>query len=112
MSAGRSWSRLSFGVTAGADVIGANCGQGIPGFVAICRRLRGATSRPIWIKANAGLPKLVNGHAVYSTTRADFASCVPELIQSGASFIGGCCGTNPEFISAIHCLLRNVPHAG
>jgi 5-methyltetrahydrofolate--homocysteine methyltransferase len=87
---------------AGADVIGANCGQGIAGFATICQRLGAATARPIWIKANAGLPQLVNGRAVYSTTPEDFASHVPQLIKSGASFIGGCCGTNPEFIRAIH----------
>ena len=41
---------------AGADVVGANCGQGIAGYVDICRRMRAATDRPLWIKANAGHP--------------------------------------------------------
>ena len=50
---------------AGADVIGANCGQGIEGFVPICQRLHAATDRPIWIKANAGMPQLVEGRPVY-----------------------------------------------
>jgi 5-methyltetrahydrofolate--homocysteine methyltransferase len=86
---------------AGADVIGANCGQGIGGFPPICRRLRAATDRPIWMKPNAGLPQLVDGRAVYAGTPADFAGEVPTLIAAGANFIGGCCGTGPEFISAI-----------
>ncbi|MGO8928928.1 MAG: homocysteine S-methyltransferase family protein [Limisphaerales bacterium] len=86
---------------AGADVIGANCGQGIAGFVAICRRLHAATDRPVWIKANAGLPTMVDGRAKYSTTSDEFAGYIPELIQAGASFIGGCCGTRPDFIAAI-----------
>jgi len=86
---------------AGADVIGANCGQGIAGFAAICRRLTAATARPVWIKANAGLPELVNGRAIYRTRPEDFARHVPELIRAGASFIGGCCGTNPAFVRAI-----------
>jgi len=93
---------------AGADVIGANCGQGIAGFAAICRRLRAVTARPIWIKANAGLPQLINGRAVYSTTPDDFASHVPELIKSGASFIGGCCGTNPDSVAAIRRCIRDA----
>src|SRR5206468_2167118 len=42
---------------AGADVIGANCGNGIAGFVTLCRRLHAATRKPVWIKANAGLPE-------------------------------------------------------
>jgi 5-methyltetrahydrofolate--homocysteine methyltransferase len=86
---------------AGADVIGANCGQGIGGFAAICRRLRAATDRPIWLKPNAGLPRIVDGRTKYTTTPEEFAWHVPELVEAGASFIGGCCGTNPDFIRAI-----------
>ncbi len=86
---------------AGADAIGANCGQGIAGFIAICRRLHAATDRPVWIKANAGLPTMVDGRARYSATPDEFAGYIPELIQAGASFIGGCCGTRPDFIAAI-----------
>jgi methionine synthase I (cobalamin-dependent) len=90
---------------AGADVIGANCGQGIAGFKAICQRLHAATDRPIWIKANAGLPVVVEGRAQYSATPEDFAAHIPELIGSGASFVGGCCGTRPDFVAAIRrCL--------
>lgn len=86
---------------AGADVIGANCGQGITGFLPICQRLRASTDRPLWIKPNAGLPQLVEGRAVYAGTPEDFAGQVPALITAGANFIGGCCGTSPDFVSAI-----------
>jgi 5-methyltetrahydrofolate--homocysteine methyltransferase len=68
--------------------------------VNICRRLRAATDKPIWIKANAGLPELVEDRAVYRGTPEDFASHVPALREAGAGFIGGCCGTNPDFIRA------------
>lgn len=86
---------------AGADVIGSNCGQGIEGFLPICRRLRAATERPIWIKANAGLPKVVDGQTVYTQTPGGFADHVPGLVEAGAAFVGGCCGTSPEFIGAV-----------
>ena len=86
---------------AGADVIGSNCGQGIAGMVEVCRRLHAATDRPIWIKANAGLPEMVDGKTVYRQTPAEFAAYVPQLVEAGASFIGGCCGTTPEFIRAV-----------
>jgi methionine synthase I (cobalamin-dependent) len=88
-------------VQAGADVIGANCGQGIAGFAAICQRLRAATDRPIWLKPNAGMPVMVDGRAQYTTTPEEFAALVPELVRLGAAFIGGCCGTRPDFIAAI-----------
>lgn len=108
---GKDKDRTMMGVTpeqaaqgleeAGADVIGANCGQGIAGFVKICERLKAATALPIWIKANAGLPTMVDGRAEYHTTPQEFAAQVPSLVQAGASFIGGCCGTTPAFIRAI-----------
>jgi len=90
---------------AGADVIGANCGQGIAGFVHICRRLRAATDRPIWIKPNAGLPVMSEGRPQYCTTPAEFVGHLPALLEAGAQFIGGCCGTTPAFISEIRDFL-------
>ena len=93
-------------VEAGADVVGANCGQGIAGFVSICARLKAAASgRPGWIKANAGLPTMKDGKAVYAMDAEAFTRHVPAVLQAGATFIGGCCGTSPEFIRQIHRLL-------
>jgi methionine synthase I (cobalamin-dependent) len=86
---------------AGADVIGANCGQGIAGYVGLCRRLRAATDRPIWAKPNAGIPELVNDVPMYRTSPEDFARHGPDLVAAGASFIGGCCGTRPDFIRVL-----------
>ena len=93
---------------AGADVVGSNCGQGIEGFVGICRRLRAATDLPMWIKANAGLPEMVDGQTVYRTTPAEFAAFGPALVEAGADFLGGCCGTCPEFIRALAEKIRRM----
>jgi len=90
---------------AGADVIGANCGQGIAHFAPVCRRLGAATNLPIWLKPNAGLPQLVNSRPIYNANPEDFARCAVELVELGASFIGGCCGTTPRFISALRDVL-------
>jgi methionine synthase I (cobalamin-dependent) len=87
---------------AGADVIGANCGQGIDGYISIAKRFAVATDLPIWIKANAGIPKLVDGKATYETTAEQFAARAVELREAGVSFIGGCCGTGPDFIRALN----------
>ena len=86
---------------AGADVIGANCGRGIDGYITICQRLRAATTLPVWIKANAGLPEIVAGQTVYPAAPEFFAAKAQEVIAAGATFIGGCCGTSPAFIAAI-----------
>ncbi|MBL9135925.1 MAG: homocysteine S-methyltransferase family protein [Verrucomicrobiales bacterium] len=96
----------------GADVIGANCGQGVEGFVAIAGRLRAATSLPVWIKANAGLPEYVDGNAVYRTTGEQFASFLEPLIMAGADFVGGCCGTRPEFVAELSRALATLPPKG
>ncbi len=97
-------------VDAGADVIGANCGQGIAGFVDVCRRLRAAADLPIWIKANAGLPQMAGGRAVYAQTPAEFAGFIPPLLDAGANFVGGCCGTSPAFIAAVRERLDALVH--
>jgi 5-methyltetrahydrofolate--homocysteine methyltransferase len=93
---------------AGADVIGANCGKGINAFMGICQRLHAATEIPIWIKSNAGLPTLSGDSIVYNMTAEEFAGYVPKLVRAGASFVGGCCGTNPEFIRAMSQSLQRV----
>jgi 5-methyltetrahydrofolate--homocysteine methyltransferase len=92
-------------VQAGTDVLGANCGQSIGGYLRLVERLRAATSLPLWIKPNAGSPELVDGQAVYRQTPTDFAGYIPGLVKAGAQFIGGCCGTTPEFIRAISHIL-------
>jgi methionine synthase I (cobalamin-dependent) len=88
-------------LAAGADVVGSNCGQGIAGFAAICRRLHDAAGGPVWIKSNAGLPQVLDGRTVYTQTAREFAEHVPRLVEAGAAFVGGCCGTTPEFIQAV-----------
>ncbi len=84
----------------GAFAVGGNCGNGIEAYVPVCARFRAATRLPVWIKANAGLPKIVDGKAVYTTTPEEFASHVKPLVDAGANFVGGCCGSNPAFIQA------------
>ncbi|MBO7679590.1 MAG: homocysteine S-methyltransferase family protein [Thermoguttaceae bacterium] len=86
---------------AGADVLGSNCGLGIEGFLPICQRLREATDRPLWMKGNAGLPKVVDGQSVYDQTPEGFADEAMKLLDAGAVFIGGCCGTNPAYIAEL-----------
>jgi 5-methyltetrahydrofolate--homocysteine methyltransferase len=105
---GRDHNRTMMGTTpeeaaevlaaAGADVVGANCGQGAEGYIAITKRLGAATDRPLWMKPNAGLPVVSNGDVHYDTTPQAFAGHAKALVEAGASFIGGCCGTTPEFI--------------
>jgi len=85
----------------GAHAVGANCGVGVESAASLCRALASATTLPVWIKPNAGLPRLHDGRVVYDTSPEAFAAYLPELSQAGAAFIGGCCGTTPAFIAAL-----------
>jgi methionine synthase I (cobalamin-dependent) len=86
---------------AGADAVGANCGVGVELAVPICRRLRAACDLPLWIKPNAGLPTMEDSGLRYATTAEFFASHYAALRDAGAAFLGGCCGSTPEFIRAL-----------
>jgi methionine synthase I (cobalamin-dependent) len=92
---------------AGADVIGANCGMGIEFTIPVCERIRRVTKLPLWAKPNAGLPEIVNGKVVYNILPDQFAEQTLKLRDAGANFIGGCCGTSPEFIRVLARALRS-----
>jgi len=86
---------------AGADGIGANCGVGPEQAVPLCRRLRSACDLPVWIKPNAGLPKMDGDAIRYEVTAESFAAHYPALREAGAAFVGACCGSTPDFIRAL-----------
>ena len=86
---------------AGADVLGANCGNGIADMVPLIGEFRRLTDRPLLVHANAGLPEIVEGKTVYRETPEVMARRVPDLVAAGASIVGGCCGTTPEHIVAM-----------
>ena len=94
---------------AGADIIGANCGQGFRQMIDVVRELRAAApAAPILVHANAGLPERRGGADVFPDTPAMMAEFVPALAAAGADIIGGCCGTTPEHIAAIGRALRGL----
>lgn len=85
----------------GAAAVGANCGSNLDEFAPLCRRLKSATNLPVWLKPNAGIPTIQNGRLAYPTSPDSFAARLADWTAAGASFIGGCCGTTPEFIQAL-----------
>lgn len=92
---------------AGADIVGANCGNGIANMIAIAAEMRGAApGASILIHANAGAPVVEDGKTVFKETPDYMASRVAELAQAGANIVGGCCGTTPQHIAAIAACLQ------
>ena len=92
---------------AGADAVGINCSVGPDQLVSVVRNIRDNVSIPVIAKPNAGMPVIDDsGNAVYSMHAEDFARHMKVLIESGASVVGGCCGTTPAFIKALHDIIR------
>ena len=91
----------------GADAIGVNCSTGPDQLESVIRTLKNTCTLPIIAKPNAGMPKISDsGEAVYSMEAGEFAQHMERLVEAGASLIGGCCGTTPEFIEALRGLKR------
>ncbi|MDR1860635.1 MAG: homocysteine S-methyltransferase family protein [Bacteroidales bacterium] len=90
-------------LAAGADIIGANCGNGIENMTEIVHQLREAFPKAfILIHANAGLPVIdTHGNTTFPETPEIMAAHIPALLNAGVNIIGGCCGTTPEHIRAI-----------
>lgn len=93
--------------SAGTDAVGINCSVGPDQLVSVVRNIREAVSIPVIAKPNAGMPVIDDqGNAVYSMLPEEFAGHMKVLAENGASIMGGCCGTTPEFIRAMHQLLK------
>ena len=88
------------------DALGFNCGLGPDLMRPYVERLARAMARPIVVKPNAGLPKVVNGETVFTVGPEAFARDVASLVEAGAAIVGGCCGTTPAHIAAMHGQLR------
>lgn len=92
---------------AGADAVGINCSVGPDQLVSVVRSIKENVSIPVIAKPNAGMPTIDDkGNAVYSMNPEDFASYMKILIENGVSVVGGCCGTTPAFIRALHDSIR------
>ncbi|MDT8441203.1 MAG: bifunctional homocysteine S-methyltransferase/methylenetetrahydrofolate reductase [Desulfuromonadales bacterium] len=87
--------------------IGANCGAGPRELLAVLRRLAAVSRLPLSAFANSGYPEYVDGRHIYLTTPDYFARLGREMVEAGASLIGGCCGTGPEQIVALATVLRD-----
>ena len=83
----------------GADSVGLNCAVGPDQLEAVVRNLKENLVIPVLAKPNAGIPQIdANGTAHYSMDADTFANCMKRLYDCGATVIGGCCGTTPQYI--------------
>ena len=90
----------------GIAAIGANCGKSLADTDLIVAELVAAAGTlPLWVKPNAGVPRMVLDAVVYDAGPEDLAAHVAGYIAAGARIVGGCCGSTPEHIAAIAAVL-------
>ncbi len=92
----------------GVDALGLNCGLGPDDLKDAVSRLVAASSLPVIVKPNAGLPQMQDGKTVYLVGPADFARSMKQFAEEGALIFGGCCGTTPGHIRALSQELSGV----
>ena len=89
----------------GVDGLGVNCSLGPKQILPIIKKIHNLSKKIIIVQPNAGLPEIINGKTVYNIDKIEFTNEIKEFINIGIPVIGGCCGTNPEFIKEISNLL-------
>lgn len=90
----------------GADIVGLNCSTGPLAMIPLVKAMLPYADIPIMVKPNAGMPELENGETVYKMTPEEFADACEQLVDAGASVVGGCCGTRPDHIKALANRMR------
>jgi methionine synthase I (cobalamin-dependent)/5,10-methylenetetrahydrofolate reductase len=98
-------SRLS---ELGADVVGLNCSVGPAAMLDSIERMVERTDRPVSAQPNAGLPRAVDDRRIYLASPEYMGSYARRMIQAGARFVGGCCGTTPDHIRKIHAYVTSL----
>ena len=92
----------------GVSAVGLNCSLGPAQMKKTALELVRLASVPVIVKPNAGLPESVGGETVYNVSPDEFASEMAEIAENGALILGGCCGTNPDYIKALAEKTRGI----
>jgi 5-methyltetrahydrofolate--homocysteine methyltransferase len=95
---------LQAALTAGADIVGANCGTALSleDYLQLAQQMvAAANGAPVIIQPNAGAPRVADGQTVYDATPAQMAAATTQLLAAGIRIVGGCCGTTPEHLAAM-----------
>ena len=92
----------------GADVVGLNCSVGPQGVLEAIERMARVTSRPLSAQPNAGLPRQVGDRKMYMASPEYTGEYAKRLVEAGARFVGGCCGTTPDHIKTVVAYVQSV----
>ncbi|HEX9690518.1 MAG TPA: bifunctional homocysteine S-methyltransferase/methylenetetrahydrofolate reductase [Gemmatimonadales bacterium] len=90
----------------GADVVGVNCSVGPAIMLEAVERMAAVTDRPLSAQPNAGMPRVVGDRKIYLSSPDYMATYAMRMMEAGARFVGGCCGTTPDHIHAMRLAVR------
>jgi 5-methyltetrahydrofolate--homocysteine methyltransferase len=94
----------------GAAAVGGNCGKGPDEIISVIEKMHEISPDTILVaKANAGIPKMVDGESVYDASPADMADYALQARSAGAKIIGACCGSTPAHLKAMAEALASTP---
>lgn len=94
---------------AGASAVGANCTLDSREMVGLVRAFRQATRLPVVAQANAGKPALAaDGGVSYAQGLEDYVGYIPAVLEAGANVVGGCCGTDPDYIRKMSEIIHKI----
>lgn len=91
----------------GADVVGINCSLGPAELRPFAQAMLAVTAKPVMVQANAGLPHVEDGCTVFDIDPPSYAHAVAGMVEDGVGIIGGCCGTNPDYIRLLAAIIAN-----
>lgn len=93
----------------GACMIGVNCGTSLENALDVATKYAAASPKlPIWVKPNAGLPRMDGTQAVYDVTSNQMAEFAQAAVRAGARVVGGCCGSTPVHVRAIADAIKTL----
>lgn len=96
----------------GVDGAGMNCSLGPRQMAGVAVRYAEVTALPLIVSPNAGLPRISEGETVYDVNAEEFSAVMADIAGSGGAVLGGCCGTDPDFIRCMIQLTREIPLQG
>ena len=89
----------------GVQAVGLNCSLGPDALAPLLARMAPFARVPLMVQANAGLPRIVDGKTVFDIDAEAYAQAAVALLDAGATIVGGCCGTAPDYIARIRALV-------
>jgi len=90
----------------GADAVGSNCTLNSENMLEVLKEVKKHTKLPIIIQPNAGKPQIIDGKVLYEQSIHEYIVYIQRMVEEGVDIIGGCCGTNPDYIKEIYKIVH------